>query len=368
MPGSTLDKVRLSDQSQTLRFQPADLGGKAAYRPGQMTFDGQVELIGGPEVKINMRHRLENERGRLVANMKDWTFDNGKAAPQELLPFLKGLVADVEGTIGGTARIDWTPARISSGAEIKLQDLSLATQPAAISGVNGVITLADLQNLRSAGEQNLTVALIDAGLPLVDGKIAFDLPGDRSLRITRADWPLSGGKLVLADVRIPFEGSVQSVEAHLTGVSAATMAAQIDIDGFEAEGTLTGQIPVRINADGPIIDNARIWSEKGGRLRLTSPAAVASLQQSGEMAELLAKALADFRYTDLQVSLDGPLSGEITANAQIKGANPALYNGKRIELNVNLQGALRDLMQSASVIKDLPENIRDRVQGPSGKP
>ena len=59
---------------------------------------------------------------------------------------------------------------------------------------------------------------------------------------------------------------------------------------------------------------------------------------------------------------------DITAKAKIEGANPALYDGKRIELNVSLQGALRDLLQSASVIQDLPGNIRDQVQSPSGKP
>ncbi len=86
------------------------------------------------------------------------------------------------------------------------------------------------------------------------------------------------------------------------------------------------------------------------------------------MADLLARALADFRYSDLQISLDGPLSGDITAKAQLNGANPALYDGKRIELNVTLQGALRDLLQSASVVQDLPETIRGRVQGSSGNP
>ena len=64
--------------------------------------------------------------------------------------------------------------------------------------------------------------------------------------------------------------------------------------------------------------------------------------------------------------MNGPLTGQIVAGAEIKGSNPTLYDGKAIELNVRLEGALRELLQSASVMKDLPDAIRDRVQGPSG--
>ena len=142
----------------------------------------------------------------------------------------------------------------------------------------------------------------------------------------------------------------------------------IDIENLEAEGRLEGSVPIRITDTGPIIDNARIWTNTPDVLRFRSEEAVKSLKQSGEMAELVVKALANFQYSDIDVSLDGPLSGDITATAKIKGANPDLYDGKKIELNVNLHGALRDLMQNASVLKDLSETIRNRVQGPSGKP
>ena len=156
--------------------------------------------------------------------------------------------------------------------------------------------------------------------------------------------------------------------ATIKSLDAKEIARSIDIEDLEAEGRLEGSVPIRIDDTGPVIDNARIWTNTPSVLRFCSGAAVKSLKQSGEMAELVAKALANFQYSDNDVSLDGPLSGNITATAKIKGANPDLFDGKKIELNVNLHGALRDLVQSVSVFKDLPETIRDRVQGPSGKP
>ncbi|MDA0997280.1 MAG: YdbH domain-containing protein, partial [Proteobacteria bacterium] len=106
----------------------------------------------------------------------------------------------------------------------------------------------------------------------------------------------------------------------------------------------------------------------GGVIRYRGDAAVASLTAAGGSGELLAKALANFQYSQLKLTFGGPLGGQMTAKAEIKGANPELYGGKKIELNVDLQGDLRDLLQSASVLRDLPAPIRERIERRAGRP
>jgi len=277
-------------------------------------------------------------------------------------------VTHVSGGLGGDATINWAENRVSSSAKISLADLAFGTKPAEIAGLDGEIVLEDLLHLKSQGPQTLTLGLVDAGIPLRNGEIKLTLPGDGDVHINRAVWPLAGGSLDIVNLHIPAGQLPEVIIANIHDMDANELARSVDIDGLEADGKLAGSLPIRLAADGPVIDDAKIWSVKSGRLSFRSQAALQSLKQSGEMAGLLAKALADFRYNDLQMSLDGPLSGDITAIAKLKGANPSLYDGKRIELNVTLQGALRDLLQSASVFNDLPETIRDRVRGPSGKP
>lgn len=277
-------------------------------------------------------------------------------------------MADVSGAVTAGTRVNWSGARMTSTGSIGFADLDFGTTPAAFSGVNGTIIFDDLLELKSKGEQTLKIGLVDAGLPLWSGDVRFDLPGIGSLNILSAAWPLAGGTISFRDVNIPFDNIPTSFVATIKSLDAKEIARSIDIEDLEAEGRLEGSVPIRIDDTGPVIDNARIWTNTPGVLRFCSGAAVKSLKQSGEMAELVAKALANFQYSDNDVSLDGPLSGNITATAKIKGANPDLFDGKKIELNVNLHGALRVLVQSVSVFKDLPETIRDRVQGPSGKP
>jgi len=363
-----LTAVNIMDQRRPLRFSPLTLTGKGQVQPSAISFVGTAGFADGPKADIDARYRPQDRRGALQLNMPEWRIAPDGMQPQTLLPILKGQITDVAGAVAAEARIGWTGTRTTSTATLTLDDLAFGTAPAEIAGLNGSIVFADLIGLRTDGPQTLVVGLLDAGLPLRNGGVTFDLPGTDTLHIARAHWPVAGGTLDIVDLNVPFDGAPGVIIANLKDLDAGDLARSADIEGLEADGRLAGSIPVRITADGPVIDDARIWSEKNGVLRFRSQVALESLKQSGEMADLLARALADFRYSDLQVSLDGPLSGDITAKAKINGANPALYDGKRIELNVTLQGALRDLLQSASVIQDLPGNIRDRVQGPSGKP
>ncbi|MEX0695887.1 MAG: YdbH domain-containing protein, partial [Rhodospirillales bacterium] len=363
-----LKAARLIDHRRPLRFSPAHIDGQARYQPSNAHFTGHAGFADGPMSAIDARYRFHDGRGGIQVSLPTWTIDENGVQPQDLLPFLKGSITHVSGRLGGEASVNWAQSRVSSSGKISLGALAFGTTPAEVAGLNGEIVLDDLINPKTRGTQTITLALLDAGIPLRDGTIALTMPGDGSVRIDKAVWPLAGGTLDVIDLSISREGLPDVIIANIRDMDAGALARSVDIKGLEAEGTLAGSIPVRISADGPVIDDARIWSEKGGVLRFRSQGALQSLKQSGEMAELLAKALSDFRFSNLQMSLDGPLSGEITAKAKVDGANPALYDGKRIELNVSLQGALRDLLQSASVLDDLPETIRDRVKGPSGKP
>ena len=363
-----LTKGKSVDHRWPLRFTPIAVCGLAGHRLGSVDFEGYIGFDDGPEAQIDARHRFQIDRGHFEIKLLRWAILPGKAQPQDLIPLLRGHVADVSGAVTAGTRVNWSGARMTSTGSIGFADLDFGTTPAAFSGVNGTIIFDDLLELKSKGEQTLKIGLVDAGLPLWSGDVRFDLPGIGSLNILSAAWPLAGGTISFRDVNIPFDNIPTSFVATIKSLDAKEIARSIDIEDLEAEGRLEGSVPIRIDDTGPVIDNARIWTNTPGVLRFCSGAAVKSLKQSGEMAELVAKALANFQYSDNDVSLDGPLSGNITATAKIKGANPDLFDGKKIELNVNLHGALRVLVQSVSVFKDLPETIRDRVQGPSGKP
>ena len=81
---------------------------------------------------------------------------------------------------------------------------------------------------------------------------------------------------------------------------------------------------------------------------------------------LLLQALRDFRYESLSMTLNGETGGETEIGLRISGANPELYDGYPIALNVNVSGELYDLLRqglaAGRYARQAEEYYRDRVQ------
>lgn len=361
-----IESAKLADKRRPLRFQPITVSGNAALTSDAIDFDVRAGVVNGPVFTARGRHRESDSRGNVIVRLPRWYAEPGNTIVSEAFPILKGIVTDVTGGFEGEARWDWTTRGIRSKARLLIENGGFASLPVEVQGINGTVNLVDVMTPKSDGVQTFALGLVDAGFPLENGRIEFELPGDSTARIDIVSWPFAGGRISADRIIVPFDAMPAQITATIDGLDAAQLVNLADVADLGAEGVLNGSIPIRFTDKGVVIDNAQLSSMGRGVLRYRYARAAESLKQSGGSAEILARALEDFRFDDLNIRLDGPLDGEIIAKAQINGSNPALYDGKRIELNVSLQGALREFLQSANVIRNIPETIRDRVQGPSG--
>lgn len=358
--------LKAVDHRRPLRVAPMIFKGQAEIVDNAVQVGGDITGGGAFKSTLALRHRLDNRRGSLKVTLPPWRFVPDNTQPTQAVPMLRGWLTDVSGALSGSASIDWTSARTASSATLTLDNLSFGTQPAEIAGVSGTIKLVDLLTPKTDGKQTIALGLVDAGVPLVNGTLAFTMPGDGTAVVHKLSWPFAGGQIATGEAVVPLDDLPSGMTVEMTGLDATALVNLMEVPDLRADGKLTGSIPLSFGPDGPVIEKARIRSIGGGSIRYRAAEAAAALRQSGSSAELLASALENFQFTDIDMSLDGPLSGEIRARAQINGANPNLYDGKRIELNVNLSGVLRDLLRSATVFEDLPASIRDRVQGSAG--
>ena len=86
-------------------------------------------------------------------------------------------------------------------------------------------------------------------------------------------------------------------------------------------------------------------------------------RQGGANVSLLLQALENFRYEALRITLDGRTDAEMDIGLHVKGANPDLYDGYPIELNLDLEGELANILRSGLASYQIPERIRERMQG-----
>ena len=364
-----LNGLRMIDHRRPLRFRPLALSGDGKISGGAATFDGTLAADAGLNATVKATHELNNGKGALTLNVADWTLSSGGHQPQAALTILQGIVTAVSGTIAAKADVAWGAEGMRSSGQIGLRQLGFGTQPAEVAGIDADIAFTSLAPVKSEGAQPFEIAFLDAGgVPLTNGTGTVSFPGDETAVIQDLSWPFAGGRIGIGRLQMPFDRLPENVTVDVTALDAGSLAKMIDVADLGAEGTLTGRLPLTLTADGPVIENAKLRSVGGGMLRYRAEGAALALRQGGNSGDILARALENFQFTDIDMTLNGPLGGEIVARAEIKGANPDLYDGKRIELNVNLRGVLRDLLRSANVMKELPEAVRDQVQGLSGKP
>lgn len=365
----TLDGVRMIDHRRPLRFQPVALSGDGKISGGAATFDGTLAAEAGLNATVRAAHELQSGKGNLTLNVADWTMSPEGQQPQTALPILRGVVTAVSGAISAKGDIAWDAKGLTSSGQLGLRLLGFGTQPAEFAGIEADIAFASLAPISSDSAQPFKIAFLDAGgVPLTNGTGTVSFPGDDTAVIRDLSWPFAGGRIGISTLQIPFDRMPENVTVEVTSLDAGSLAKMVDIADFGAEGTLIGRLPLTLTADGPVIENAELRAVGGGMLRYRAEGAAQALRQGGNSGDILARALENFQFTSIDMTLNGPLGGEIVARAEIKGANPDLYDGKRIELNVNLRGVLRDLLRSANVMDELPEAVRDQVQGLSGKP
>jgi hypothetical protein len=134
------------------------------------------------------------------------------------------------------------------------------------------------------------------------------------------------------------------------------------LDGLTGEGTMHGTLPIKIAGTEAVIEHGELVSDGPGWVRYRPDQAPAALQAGGENVNLLLQALQNFRYKELRLTIDGRTDGDMDVGLHIAGANPDLYDGYPIEFNLNLEGALADVVRKGLTGYQIPELVRERMQ------
>lgn len=363
-PGGGLRLGALRSAARLLPLGPLELRGRLDEPGRLLRWRGDARLPGGPAlaaVTASYDRRDGSSRIEIDAPAVELGGQGVQLGP--LLPALSEGIEAASGRIGLRARLVHGH-RPEESVELLLDDVSLTLPGARIERLNGVVRLAGLSPLRTAGPQELAAALVDVGVPLTAGLVRFGLAYDGGLTIERLGFDVAGGRIEAGpiELRPPYRSG--SVGLTATGLDLAVLVAALTVPELDATGRLDGKLPVEIAADGGVVVT-------GGRLAARGPGVVrwrpaeppAGLAGAGASGDIVLQALRDFRYDSLELTLDGRTNDEMRARLSIKGRNPDLYDGYPVELNLNLDGQLAAIVRRGVQSWQVPAAIARRMQG-----
>lgn len=365
-----LEQARLTlvDTLATERFGPVQADGALALDAAGVA--GRFALAttnGKPLGTADITHRFAEGTGEAAIALDQLGFTRRGLQPDQLFPALKGIVAEMEGALDATVALRWGGgAPFAARATVATARLDFATGLGPVERVSGAVEISDLLALTSPPGQTLTIGRFNPGVPIEAGLFQFSLPGGPRVQIEDARWPFAGGVMTLKPDLWDIGAPRQTLTMELSAVDLQSLVELLRIPDLQTAGTVEGAFPVIVEAGVARIEGGRLRARAGGGLIRYTGAAAEAAAQGGPGPRLAFDALRNLEFELLEITVDGPLTGELTIGLLFQGKNPDVMDGYPFRFNVKAKGPFAQLAQALGGIQRqgqaIGEQVRDMIE------
>lgn len=332
----------------------------------ELSTKGKLQNAGGLVTDIVL-HRAADGGLQLDAQMPEVALGGGNPLAASLADW-PALLGFDDGRLQG--QLDWS---LPAG---KVQQLDLKLSAKGLEGVydrseiHGADARAQVQLRGSALTIQLPALRIERLNPgVVLGPLQFQGRYEATLGKPlggRLDWQqaevrLFGGRAWLAPGNLDLARDNAPQSLHLEGVLLEEVLKAYPAEGLAGNGVIDGELPLHVAPGGLSIRGGKLAARQPGFLQFRSEK-IRALGSNNPAMQLVATALDDFRYQQLGSSLDYAQDGRLRLGLSLSGQNPALEQGRPINLNVNLEENIPALMTSLQLSDRVSDIIRKRVQ------
>ncbi len=371
--------LMVSDRNPDPRFYPLKsdnvhftIAGDYVRATGALHHPATGTLV----TDVGIEHRLSTGAGHALLDVPGLAF-GPNFQPDQLSRLTEGVVALVNGTVKGQARIDWSSGgKVTSTGDFSTANMDLAAPFGPVTGLTTSLHFTNLLEMETAPHQTASIATINPGILVSDGVIHYQLLAHNRVKIERGEWPFMGGRLILDETILNFGGpSAKRLTFELQGFDAKQFIDSLGFQGLEITGTFDGVLPMVFDQNGGRIVGGRLVSRApGGRLHYTGT------KPKGLVAGTAVNLLSDIRYRSMIVRLDGDLAGEfatrLTVDSVSLGPSHGLLAGLvrsafsklPLKLNVNINAPFRALIQMTKAFKDPTQAIAPVMPFPVDSP
>ncbi|MDE2412153.1 MAG: YdbH domain-containing protein [Sphingomonadales bacterium] len=373
---------RLEDRQADARFRPL-VARDATLSLHSTTFKADAVLREPKSdreiVAASIVHDLDTERGFADLDVPGIVFDR-KLQPTTLTTLALGVIANAQGAVKGTGRIDWKGGNITSSGRFHTDKLDFAAAFGPVKGTSGTVVFDDLLALTTPPDQRLRFASINPGIEANDGELSFQLQPDRNLVVNWATWPFLDGELRLKPTHMVLGASeVRHFTLEVAGIEAGRFVERMDLANLSARGLFDGTLPLVFDANGGRIEGGMLTSRApGGNV---SYVGALTYKDMGAITNFAFQALRSIDYRKMQIAMDGQLDGEIVTRVRFDGVTQGATAKRNfltrqfahlpIQFNVNVRAPFQKLAATFRSLYDTSA-LRDPRElgliGKDGKP
>jgi hypothetical protein len=372
-------KARVSDEAKPVRFNTQDADDvKLRLAGGKIAVTGMLrEPTTHTAISaVSITHDLGSGAGRANLDVAGLNFGNA-LQPEKLTPLTLGVIANVEGNLSGKGEIEWTSAGVTSTGKFMTKGLDFAAAFGPVTGLSGEINFTDLLGLVTAPGQTVSLAVVNPGIPVPDGRVTYHLAPGQKIVVEGGRWPFAGGSLILDPTTLDMGVTKERrLTFRVEGLDAAKFIQQLEFENLAATGIFDGEMPMIFDDAGGRIVGGRITARPGGGT--LSYVGEVSNAKMNAFAKLAFDALKSIRYNNLAIEMDGALDGEIISKVNFRGVNEAQRTEKRgyfarqfsnlpFIFNITIRAPFRGLLTTARTFQD-PTALLSGLPRPTPEP
>ncbi|MEL7490059.1 MAG: YdbH domain-containing protein [Pseudomonadota bacterium] len=361
-----VDEVTITQAAETKQLAPLIGTGAGRLADDVFRFDYEVKTEKGAQIGGGEgRHEVLSGEGEAVFRSPSLAFVPGGLQPTEISPVLKGIMTDTVGTADVEALASWSGggAPLKTSGVMRLQGVTFQGPGIAVSqtrGMSGEIALSNLMPPATAGPQTITLDGVDlSALVLENGEVTFELPGDESLRVLKAEFPWFGGTIGAYETVASVAGDRAVTRLQAANVNLSEMLEFLDIEGLSGEGIVEGVLPLVVEEGLASIEGGVMTAVGPGVVRYAGAATQAASSASNE-ANIAFDLLRNLRFNKLRAEIDGPLDGDIQFKLLFEGTNEVNLNDPRVTepvtspviYRISLEAPLLTLVNNARTSAD----------------
>jgi hypothetical protein len=362
----------LADRTVPARFEPLTAQGAGlTFQNNRISANALLRTAkaGHEVVRAAIQHDLASARGSADLVFDGLVFDEGKGGlqPADLTLLAKGIVANVNGKVTGSGRIDWDAKSLTSTGDLTTRQLDLAAAFGPVKGLAGTLRFVDLLGMVTAPHQVLKVASVNPGIEVTDGVVDLELRPDQVIRLNSAKWPFLGGSIALepSDLRMAL-AEERRLTLTIVGFDAARFLDRMQLGNIAATGTFDGQLPLAFDDKGGHILGGNLVSRPpGGNV---SYIGALSYKDLSPMANFAFDALKSMDYKVMTIGMRGNLAGDLVTDLRFRGVRQGKGTKQNfltrrvanlpLQFNISIRAPFYQLINSLKGTYD-PAFIRD---------
>lgn len=186
----------------------------------------------------------------------------------------------------------------------------------------------------------------------------YDRLNDWHFKIPLLKANIFSGLVEVRDEDINFNDDIQ-LDLIVNQLDLSELVETQGMEGLQTTGKLSGRIPIQYSGGQVRVIDGAMRSIEGGEIRYISPLSQSS--DINEQLKLTLDVLENFNYTALNSKIVYD-DDTLFLKSAVSGNNPNVANGRPINLNLNIEVALKDAIEAMRIQSGIDSHIEEFIR------